>query len=126
MADAAPLSMRIELFQDLSLPSQPRDRSRLLAEILADEGVATGSRVGVIGWKDYARPEILDAPAFLVDELRGITGAPAPSRTLPGCSSMPPTGCVSSMRSNSWQPSSTALARPPTALDNFFSGSGPG
>ncbi|MFB3049166.1 MAG: aminopeptidase P family N-terminal domain-containing protein [Acidimicrobiia bacterium] len=75
MADAAPLSMRIELFQDLSLPSQPRDRSRSLAEILADEGVATGSRVGVIGWKDYARPEMLDAPAFLVDELRGITGA---------------------------------------------------
>ena len=75
MADVAPLSMRIELFQDLSLPSQPRDRSRLLAEILADEGVATGSRVGVIGWKDYARPEMLDAPAFLVDELRGITGS---------------------------------------------------
>jgi hypothetical protein len=75
MADAAPLSMRIELFQDLSLPSQPRDRSRSLAEILADEGVATGSRVGVIGWKDYAKPEMLDAPAFLVDELRGITGA---------------------------------------------------
>ena len=75
MADAAPLSMRIELFQDLSLPSQPRDRSRSLAEILADEGVANGSRVGVIGWKDYAKPEMLDAPAFLVDELRGITGA---------------------------------------------------
>ena len=75
MADAAPLSMRIELFQDLSLPSQPRDRSRSLAEILADEGVATGSRVGVIGWKDYAKPEMLDAPAFLVDELRGITRA---------------------------------------------------
>ncbi len=75
MAEAAPLSMRIELFQDLSLPSQPRDRSRSLAEILADEGVANGSRVGVIGWKDYARPEMLDAPAFLVDELRAITGA---------------------------------------------------
>ena len=75
MADAAPLSMRIELFQDLSLPSQPRDRSRSLAEILADEGVANGSRAGVIGWKDYGRPEMLDAPAFLVDELRAITGA---------------------------------------------------
>ena len=75
MAEAAPLSMRIELFQDLSLPSQPRDRSRSLAEILADEGVANGSRAGVIGWKDYGRPEMLDAPAFLVDELRAITGA---------------------------------------------------
>ncbi len=74
MADAAPLSMRSELFQDLSLPSQPRDRSRSLAQILADEGIASGSRVGVIGWKDYARPEMLDAPAFLVDELRAITG----------------------------------------------------
>ena len=74
MADAAPLSMRSELFQDLSLPSQPRDRSRSLAQILADEGIASGSRVGVIGWKDYARPEMLDAPAFLVDELRAIAG----------------------------------------------------
>ncbi len=75
MADAAPLSMRIELFQDLSLPGQPRDRSRSLADILADEGIANGNRVGVIGWKEYARPEMLDVPAFLVDELRAITGA---------------------------------------------------
>ena len=35
MAGAAPLPMRPVLFQDLSLPSQPRDRSRPLAEILA-------------------------------------------------------------------------------------------
>ena len=28
MAGAAPLPMRRHLFQDLSLPSQPRDRSR--------------------------------------------------------------------------------------------------
>jgi len=33
LAGAAPLPMRRALFQDLSLPGQPRDRSRSLAEI---------------------------------------------------------------------------------------------
>ena len=57
MAGAAPLPMRRVLFQDLSLPGQPRDRSRPLAEILADEGIGAGTRVGVVGWKTYARPD---------------------------------------------------------------------
>jgi Xaa-Pro aminopeptidase len=74
MAGAAPLPMRRHLFQDLSLPGQPRDRSRPLAEILADEGIGPGSRVGVVGWKTYARPETIEAPAFLVDELRRMIG----------------------------------------------------
>ncbi len=43
MAGAAPLPMRRHRFQDLSLPGQPRDRSRPLAEILADEGIGPGS-----------------------------------------------------------------------------------
>jgi len=70
MAGAAPLPMRRHLFQDLSLPSQPRDRSRPLAEILADEGVADRTKVGVIGWKAYDDRRTLEAPAFVVDELR--------------------------------------------------------
>jgi hypothetical protein len=74
-AGAAPLSMRRHLFQDLSLPSQPRERSRSLAEILGDEGLAAGSRVGVIGWKPYAEPWMLDVPSFLADELRRIVGS---------------------------------------------------
>ena len=37
-AGAAPLPMRRELHQDLSLPSQPRDRSRPLRAVLADGG----------------------------------------------------------------------------------------
>jgi len=75
MAGAAPLPMRRHRFQDLSLPGQPRDRSRPLAEILADEGIGPGSRVGVVGWKPYARREMMDAPAYLVDEVRGLTGS---------------------------------------------------
>ncbi|HEY5579370.1 MAG TPA: hypothetical protein VIL12_06775, partial [Acidimicrobiia bacterium] len=74
MAGAAPLPMRRHLFQDLSLPSQPRNRSRSLGEILADEGIGHGSRVGVIGWKQYAKPKMIEAPAFVVDQLRDMTG----------------------------------------------------
>jgi hypothetical protein len=74
MAGAAPLPMRRHLFQDLSLPRQPRDRSRPLGEILGDEGIGPGRRVGVIGWKGYAAPDRIEAPAYLVDELRRLTG----------------------------------------------------
>jgi len=75
MAGAAPLPMRRHLFQDLSLPSQPRDGSQPLADILAEEGVRKGQRVGVVGWKEYANPQTIEAPAFLVDELRRMTGS---------------------------------------------------
>jgi hypothetical protein len=73
MAGAAPVEMRRHLFQDFSLPGQPRDRSRPLSEILAAEGLRNGSRVGVIGWKEYAERETIDVPAFIVDEVRRIT-----------------------------------------------------
>jgi hypothetical protein len=74
LAGAAPLPMRRERFQDLSLSGQPRDRSRTLAEILADEGVDQGSRIGVVGWKTYAQRSTIEAPAFLVDALRDRVG----------------------------------------------------
>jgi hypothetical protein len=75
MAGAAPLAMRRVRFQDMSLPSQPRDRSQPLATILADQGIGAGSRVGVLGWKPYADRRRIDIPAFIVDELRGLAGA---------------------------------------------------
>jgi hypothetical protein len=75
MAGAAPLPMRRVTFQDFSLPGQPRDRSLALGDILADEGIGRGSRVGVIGWKEYADPGTLEVPAFIVDRLRELTPA---------------------------------------------------
>jgi hypothetical protein len=75
MAGAAPLRMRRHLLQDLSLPSQPRDRSRPLADILSDEGIGAGTSVGVVGWKTYADAQAIDAPSYLVDELRRLSGA---------------------------------------------------
>ncbi|MCI0425127.1 MAG: hypothetical protein L0Z47_04640 [Actinobacteria bacterium] len=75
MADSAPLPMEIHLFQELSLPSQPRDRSRPLAEILGDAGVgAGGAGIGVVGWKTFPDRRRLDIPAFLADVIREITG----------------------------------------------------
>lgn len=74
MAAAAPLAMRRELYQELSLPGQPRDRSRPLGEILADEGIKDGARIGMIGWKTYADRSTIEVPSFLVDELRRLVG----------------------------------------------------
>ncbi|HVQ22397.1 MAG TPA: hypothetical protein VMT36_03930 [Candidatus Saccharimonadia bacterium] len=74
MAGAAALPMRRILHQDLSLPGQPRDRSRPLAAVLAEEGIGRGHRVGVVGWKTYASRATMEAPAFLVDELRELVG----------------------------------------------------
>ena len=75
MATAAPLPMRPVMFQDMSLPGQPRDVSAPLRSILQDEGIGAGSRVGVIGWKTYDTRETIEVPAFLVDELRRAVGA---------------------------------------------------
>jgi Xaa-Pro aminopeptidase len=73
-AGAAPLPMRRELYQDLSLPGQPRERSRTLRAILADEGIAAGARIGVIGWKSFADRTRVEIPAYIVDELRALAG----------------------------------------------------
>jgi hypothetical protein len=74
MAGAAPLPMRRHLFQDLSLPGQPRERSKPLTGIFAGEGIGPGSRVGVVGWKTYASRATIEVPAFLADELRRLAG----------------------------------------------------
>jgi Xaa-Pro aminopeptidase len=73
-AGAAPLPMRRELYQDLSLPGQPRNRSRALGSILAGEGIGPGARVGVIGWKSFADRTRIEIPAYVVDELRALAG----------------------------------------------------
>lgn len=73
MAAAAPLPLRPVMFQDFSLPGQPRDKSLPLADLLAAEGIGPGSRVGAIGWKTFDDPSSLDVPSFLADELRATT-----------------------------------------------------
>ncbi|MFN8619167.1 MAG: hypothetical protein U0869_00290 [Chloroflexota bacterium] len=74
MGGAAPLPVRRIMFQDLSLPDQPRHRSAPLPRILEAEGVRAGTRVGVIAWKTYADHSWIEAPSFLVDALRTAVG----------------------------------------------------
>ena len=74
LARKAVLPVEAVLFQELSLPSQPRARSRPMAEILAAAGIRRGGRIGVVGWKVPANRAWMEAPAFLVDTLRELVG----------------------------------------------------
>jgi Xaa-Pro aminopeptidase len=73
MAGAAPLPMRRHLYQELSLPAQPRDRSKPLEDVLGGEGIGSSSRVGVVGAKVFSGRDWIDAPAYLVDVLRRLS-----------------------------------------------------
>lgn len=74
------VKVRTVLYQNFSLMGQDRTAGAGLAEILAGEGVDAGTRIGVVGWKVYDEPGVaapqtwLDAPAYLVDILRALTG----------------------------------------------------
>ncbi|HYI22359.1 MAG TPA: hypothetical protein VEX62_06950 [Candidatus Limnocylindrales bacterium] len=76
-AGAAPLPMRRHMFQDFSLPSQPRDKSRPLGDILAEEGIVDvdGPSVGLVGWKEYSDERASDVPSYIVDVVRELAGA---------------------------------------------------
>lgn len=70
--------LRYERFQPFSLLNQPRDKSRFIKEIFADEGIRKDSAVGCVGWKYFADAEhpdgahAIDLPAYLVDTLREL------------------------------------------------------
>ena len=72
--------MRHERFQSFSLLGQPRDRSRALREILADEGIDQTATVGAVGYKYFSNNEhpdaahALDIPAYIADTLRELAG----------------------------------------------------
>ncbi|MES2210232.1 MAG: hypothetical protein V4515_08610 [Chloroflexota bacterium] len=74
LARIAPLAVDAILFQDLSLPSQPRDRSSPLQHLLADAGVQAGGRIGIAGWKAPSDRSAIECPAYLVDDLRAMVG----------------------------------------------------
>jgi Xaa-Pro aminopeptidase len=72
--------LHTELYQPFSLPSQPRAESRRLSDILRDEGIGAGSRVGIVGWKFLTAVEhddplhAVDVPAHLADTVRALAG----------------------------------------------------
>ena len=82
-ATLSPLPHERVLFQELSLLGQPRGDGPSLDHLLAQAGVGRGTRVGVAGWKykedgrETVRRSWIEAPAYLVDALRTMTGDPA-------------------------------------------------
>lgn len=71
--------LRVERFQPFSLLDQPRDSSRQIREILADEGIGADATVGCVGWKYFCHAEhpagrhAIEIPSYLVDTLRELT-----------------------------------------------------
>ncbi len=74
LAAVAPLPVRAVLLAELSLPSQPQHGAPSTDEALAACGIGSGSRVGVVGWKQLGDRARLDPPAFVVDALRALVG----------------------------------------------------
>jgi Xaa-Pro aminopeptidase len=79
-SELIPLELERRLYQGFSLLGQKRDLHPRLEPVLRESGLRPGSRVGLAGWK-YATPSEsddpehwLDAPAFIVDALRSLTG----------------------------------------------------
>lgn len=81
-ADISPVELRKVLYQSFSLLSQARDGSQPLEEILAEEAVGKGTRVGLAGWKYFEEGEAanprqrLEVPSYIADTLRDVTGDP--------------------------------------------------
>jgi Xaa-Pro aminopeptidase len=72
--------LRYERFQPFSLLNQPRQNSRFIGDIFAEEGIQTGARVGCVGWKYFGDTEVpngrtaIELPAYLIDSLRQLAG----------------------------------------------------
>lgn len=81
--DISPLELRRVLYQSFSLLAQSRSESPELADLLRGEGIESGTRVGVVGWKYFVAgegvdPELrLEIPSYVADTLREITGDPS-------------------------------------------------
>ena len=80
VAGAAPVSMTVTLYPPMGLLGQDRSKTRPLADLLADAGLATSMKVGAAGWKYFQQIESpdfetwLELPAYIVDEIRNLVG----------------------------------------------------
>lgn len=81
-SELIPIELERRLYQGFSLLGQKRETNPRLEPVLRACGLQRNSRVGLVGWK-YATPtesdnpeHWLDAPAFIVDTLRTLTGDP--------------------------------------------------
>jgi hypothetical protein len=78
-AKIVPDGIDVVRYQSFSLVSQDRSASPRLRELLQDAGISNSAqRLGIAGWKYFGPAEAdqpekwIDAPAFIVDELRSM------------------------------------------------------
>ena len=89
-AKVAPPAVDVLLYQSLSLVNQDRSASRPLADVLRAAGLGRGAatRPGIAGWKYFGPAEAerpadwIEAPAFIVDELRAAGCRPVNATAL--------------------------------------------
>ena len=60
-----------------SLPNQPMETDKTLAELFQSAGICDGMTVGMVGWKLFTsrledNQQLFDVPAFMVDAIRSI------------------------------------------------------
>lgn len=79
-AQHAAIEVEARLYPPFGLLGQDRSRTPALEEVLRNAGVASGHRVGVLGWKYFgayeaAKPESwFETPSYIIDVLRKIAG----------------------------------------------------
>ena len=78
-----PIDVDVVLCPTLSLMGIDRSGGPTVEQALREAGVGSGDRIGVVGWKALAAGGVerdvppIFAPAFVVDTLREIAGAPS-------------------------------------------------
>lgn len=82
LASYARLENRVIHAPWFSLPNQPMEPRKTLAQLFQEAGVVGGKRVGLAGWKLFTgavddRARMFDLPAFIVDAIREAAGPQA-------------------------------------------------
>lgn len=68
------------LYQSFSLMGQPRGENPPLATLLANAGIKSGQRVGLVGWKHFDHRDQMDEtaielPHYIVEAVREVVGS---------------------------------------------------
>ncbi len=73
-----PFEFDMYVLPTFSLPGQPRDKNAKLSNMLTEIGLASTSKVGVIGFKGFSTEDyenyknVFDLPSFIMDELTAV------------------------------------------------------
>jgi len=79
-AAAAEIEVEAKLYPPFGLMGQDRSQTPPLLDMLRGAGIATGQKVGMLGWKYFTPSETatpatwLETPSFIVDAARVVTG----------------------------------------------------